>query len=52
MMTAAEGFTKRVPPEERRVDATWTGGMRHWKKPLRQKLPFFDAPDDEPCEDA
>jgi hypothetical protein len=37
---------------------TWMDGMRCWKKALRQKLPFFeklpffDAPDDGPCEDA
>jgi predicted alpha/beta hydrolase len=26
--------------------------MRRWKKALRQKLPFFDAPNDGPCEDS
>jgi hypothetical protein len=28
MMTAAEGFNKHVPLEERKVDATWMDGMR------------------------
>jgi predicted metal-dependent hydrolase len=52
MMTAAEGFNKHAPLEERKVDARWMDGMRRWKKALRQKLPFFeklpffDAPDD------
>jgi len=52
MMTAAEGFNTHVPLEERIVDATWMDGMRRWKKALRHKLPFCDAPDDGPRGDA
>lgn len=52
MMTAAEGFNKHVPLEERKVDAMSMFGGPGLKKTLQQKLPFFDVPDSEPFEHA
>lgn len=43
---ACEGFNKHVPVNERKIDALSMFGMQARKKALKQRLPFFTAPDD------
>ena len=49
---ACEGFNKHVPLEDRKVDALSMFGMQARKKSLLQRLPFVDAPNDGPIENA
>ncbi|WP_104183421.1 metal-dependent hydrolase [Mycobacterium avium] len=49
---ACEGFNKHIPVAERKVDALSMFGMQRRKKALLQRLPFVDAPDDGPFDNA
>jgi predicted metal-dependent hydrolase len=56
MMTAAAGFNKHVPLEDRKVDAMSMSGGQGWKQTLSQRIPvlkkypFMEFPDYGPLE--